>query len=186
MRLLSLSTVVALCCCAHAFAAPPLIELSEGMTTPIAGARVETFDDRKPARYTGSGRTLIGSVPGSTAPEGETTSYFSVQPGTASFIAEPGAGYNYFGLYWGTIDDYNQLRFFKGSKLIATVTGRDVLRLIAALGTPSSKQPSWYVNIHFDTETYTRIEFRTSLPAFESDNHAFNNTASSASEADRL
>ena len=112
------------------------------MTTPIAGARVETFEDRKSARYAGAGRAVIGSFPGSTAPEGDKTAYYSVRPVTAAFVAEPGVTYNYFGLYWGTIDEYNELRFFRDGRVIATVTGRDVLRLIAARGTPSPRRPA--------------------------------------------
>jgi hypothetical protein len=181
MKLATFPIAAALCGPVAADAAPR-IELSEGMTTPIAGARVETFDDRKSARYSGAGRTVMGSSPSSTAPEGDTTPYYSVKPVAAAFIAEPGASYNYFGLYWGTIDEYNELRFFREGRLIATVTGRDVLRLIAARDTPRPGRQSSYVNIHFGMETYTRIEFRTSLPAFESDNHAF--THVTTSEAD--
>ncbi|WP_221304416.1 Npun_F0296 family exosortase-dependent surface protein [Povalibacter uvarum] len=164
--------------------ADPLVELSEGMTTRVAGARVETFDDRKLARYSGAGRIVTGSVPGSTQPNGDKTPYYSVKPTAAAFIAEPGVSYNYYGLYWGSIDEYNELRFFRDGRLIATVTGRDVLRLIAErqLATPGTL--STYVNIHFRATTYTRIEFRTSLPAFESDNHAFSNVV--VSEADAM
>jgi hypothetical protein len=179
--LASLPIAAALCGAVPALGSP-LIELSEGMTPPISGVRVETFEDRKPARYAGAGRAVIGSLPNSTAPEGDNTVYYSVRPGTAAFVAEPGVSYNYFGLYWGTIDVYNELRFFKDGRLIATVTGRDVLRLVAARDTPRPGQLSSYVNIHFGAETYTRIEFRTSLPAFESDNHAFASVA--VSEAD--
>jgi hypothetical protein len=182
MNLAILSVAAALCGVLPVFAGP-LIELSEGMTAPIA-AHVETFENGRPARYAGSGRTVIGTFPISSAPENDNTVYYSVQPGTAAFVAEPGVGYNYFGLYWGTIDEYNQLRFFRDGRLIAMVTGRDVLRLIAARGTPSSKLPSCYVNIHFGAETFTRVEFRTSIPAFESDNHAFAKVA--ISEADAL
>jgi hypothetical protein len=93
----------------------------------------------------------------------------------AAFVAAPGVSYNYFGLYWGSIDEYNELRFFRDGRLIATVTGRDVLRLIVSrTGLVSS-----YVNVYFGAETYTRIEFRTTIPAFESDNHAFTNVATS-------
>jgi len=155
--------------------ATPLVELSEGMTTPVAGAQVETFDDRKATNYAGAGRTLIGSYPGSSAPDGDKTVYYSVQPTVAAFVAPPGVSYNYFGLYWGTVDEYNELRFYRDGRLIATVTGRDVLRLSAS---PPAKV-SRYVNIYFGTGSYTRIEFRTSTPAFESDNHAFMNVTRS-------
>ena len=181
MKLLSLPIAAALCGSVAAHA-NPLIELSEGMTTPHAGARVETFDDRKAARYSGAGRTVIGSLPDSTQPEGDETAYYSVKPAVAAFVAEPGVSYNYFGLYWGTIDEYNELRFFKDGRLIATVTGGQVLRLLAARSPARPSLPSSYVNIYFGAKTYTRIELRTSIPAFESDNHAFSNVVTS--EAD--
>lgn len=183
MKLLSLAIAAGFYGTVAAYA-DPLVELSEGMTTPIAGARVETFDDRKSVRYAGSGRTVSGSFSDSTAPEGDKTVYYSVKPAVAAFVAEPGVSYNYFGLYWGTIDEYNELRFFRDGRLIATVTGRDVLRLITARGASRPGRVSCYVNIHFGAKTYTRIEFRTSIPAFESDNHAFNNVMTS--EADSM
>lgn len=179
---LSLPVVAALCG-APAARADPLVQLSEGMTTPITGARVETFDDRPSARYAGAGQTVIGSHPGSTAPEGDRTAYYSVKPIAAAFVAESGVSYNYFGLYWGTIDEYNELRFLREGRLIATVTGRDVLRSIAARGPASPGSLSCYVNIYFGTQTYTRIEFRTSAPSFESDNHAFANVTTSEADA---
>lgn len=52
---------------------------------------------------------MIGSFPDSTAPEGDKTAYYSVKPTAAAFVAQPGVSYNYFGLYWGTIDEYNEL-----------------------------------------------------------------------------
>ena len=161
MKLLS-SAIAAALCGGVASYADPLVEISEGITTPIAGARVETFDDRKSAHYSGAGRAVVGSIPGSTAPDGDNTAYYSVKPVAAAFVAEPGVSYNYFGLYWGTIDEYNELRFFRDGRLIATVTGRDVLRLIAARGTARPGLLSCYVNVYFGAQTYTRIEFRTS------------------------
>jgi hypothetical protein len=179
---LSLTAVAALCGLPAAHA-NPLVQLSEGMTTPIAAARVETFDDRQSARYAGAGRIVIGSHPGSVAPEGDRTAYYSVRPVVAAFVAEPGVSYNYFGLYWGTIDEYNELRFLRGDRLIATVTGRDVLRSIASRGMARPGLLSCYVNIYFGAQTYTRVEFRTSAPAFESDNHAFANVTTSEADA---
>jgi hypothetical protein len=175
--------IAAALCGSVAAYADPLVELSEGMTTPVAAARVETFDDRRAARYAGAGRTLMGSFPSSTAPEGDKTTYYSVQPAVAAFVAEPGVSYNYFGLYWGTIDEYNELRFFKDGRLIATITGRDVLRLIAGTGKSLPGRLSSYVNIYFGAQVYNRIEFKTSSPAFESDNHAFSNVTTSEADA---
>ncbi|WP_116810001.1 hypothetical protein [Steroidobacter cummioxidans] len=182
MKPLVLLIPVAVCGSVVAYA-DPRVELSEGMTTPISGARVVTFDDRRAERYAGAGQIVMGSFPSSTQPQGDETPYFSVKPTTAAFVAEPGVSYNYFGLYWGTIDEYNELRFFKDGRLIVTITGRDVLRLISAHGAVRAGLPSSYVNIYFGVRSYSRIEFRTSIPAFESDNHAFSNVRTSEADA---
>ncbi len=45
-----------------------------------------------------------------------------------------GSSYNYFGLYWGSIDDYNWLKFYDGDTLLGTITGLDVIAAGTALG----------------------------------------------------
>src|SRR5690349_17060184 len=85
---------------------------SDGLTTPIKGATTFDFDTSIPAGYTGAGWILPVSVPGmAAAPAGDDTPFLSVafpnSSGTETFTAKPGDIYNYLGLYWGSIDNYN-------------------------------------------------------------------------------
>ena len=149
-----------------------------GITTEQAGATVVDFDSGKPGYYTGAGSVTTGSVSGQTAaPAGDSTPYLSVAypSSTGTMTATLGASYNYFGLYWGSIDDYNTLKFYSGDSLIATLTGSDVLASGATLGDQVSSGSNRYVNFLFTDASYDRIEFSTTQYAFETDNHAFAN-----------
>ncbi len=156
---------------------------TSGMTTQVANATTYDFDSgAKPAGYSGAGWILPSSVPGmSAAPAGDNTPFLSVafplSSGTETYSAAPGSLYNYFGLYWGSIDDYNSLRFFNGDTLLATVTGGDVIATGTTLGDQVSAGSNRYVNFTFLDSMFDRVEFSTTNFAFESDNHAFGNVA---------
>ena len=148
-----------------------------GQTTTVAGATVYNFEGGKPANYTGAGSVINYSVSGgSAAPAGDATYYYTVayplQSGTGTFTAAAGTSYNYFGLYWGSIDNYNTLNFFSGGNLIASITGSDVIAAGTALGNQTAPGSNRYVNFFFDGK-FDRIDFSTTQFAFESDNHAF-------------
>src|SRR5262245_14209000 len=93
---------------------------TSGMNTQVAGATTYDFDSgAKPAGYSGEGWILPSSVSGmAAAPAGDNTPFLSVafpkSAGTETFTAAPGTSYNYFGLYWGSIDAYNSLQFYSG------------------------------------------------------------------------
>jgi hypothetical protein len=154
--------------------------ITDGMNTQVAGATVFTFDDGlKPTNYSGAGSVLNISIPGqAAAPAGDPTPYLSVaypaRVGTETFTAAPGASYNYFGLYWGSMDDYNSLQFFSGDTLIASLTGLDVILNASLLGNQIHAGSNRYVNFVFDT-SFDRVVFGTTQYAFESDNHAYAN-----------
>lgn len=153
---------------------------TSGMNTTVAGATVVNFDSGLPAFYTGAGSVLSGSIDGkAAAPAGDSTPYLSVayplQSGTETAV--PGGTYNYFGLYWGSIDDYNTLQFYSGSTLIGTVTGSDVIASGATLGDQVSPGSNRYVNFFFHDLTFNKVVFSTTQYAFESDNHAYARTA---------
>jgi hypothetical protein len=82
-------------------------------------------------------------------------------------------GYNmYFGLLWGSVDDYNTLRFYDGATLIGSITGSDVF------SSPNGDQGingTLYVNIN-STIAFNRVVATSSQYAFEFDNIAFNET----------
>jgi hypothetical protein len=83
-----------------------------------------------------------------------------------------GDSVNYLGLYYGSIDTYNQILFYSGSTLIRTLTGSDIL---AAQGGTSGNQflpgSNVYVNLFFgETDSFTAFELKTTGVAFEFDN----------------
>jgi PEP-CTERM motif len=143
-----------------------------GQTTTVAGATVFDFDSGLSSSYTG-GQRFVNSVSGiSAAPAGDNTPYYSVAHSTGTFAASVGDSYNYFGLYWGSIDDYNTLSFYSGDTLLASITGSDVISAGSALGDQSATGSNRYVNFFFDA-AFNRIDFTSSGYSFESDNHAF-------------
>jgi hypothetical protein len=152
---------------------------TSGMTTQVEGATTYDFNSgAKPAGYSGDGWVLPESVAGmAAAPAGDSTPYLSVafphSSGLETFTAAAGQDYNYFGLYWGSIDDYNWLSFYNGSTLLGTVTGNDVIKAGAQLGDQTAPGSNRYVNFFLNDMSFDRIVFGTSGYAFESDNHAY-------------
>lgn len=91
-----------------------------------------------------------------------------------------GTAISYLGLYYGSIDNYNNIAFYNGDTLLAgtgllsdgILTGAEIL---AAQGGTSGNQfqtgSNVYVNLEFAPgETFTAFEFRTTGVAFELDN----------------
>lgn len=165
---------------------------NEGLTTGVDGATIATFNDVPlesqafidgGAFYAGQGAVVDGSLSGEYAsPAGNTSPYLSVaygqQAGThnaAYWIS--GESFNYFGLYWGSIDDYNSLSFYNGEDLVASFSGLDVIGRGAALGDQTAAGSNRYVNFWFGDEAFDSIVFGTSQFAFESDNHAVANVS---------
>jgi hypothetical protein len=153
---------------------------TSGMTTQVAGATTIDFESGAPG-YSGDGAILSTSYDGvAAAPAGDTSKYLSVvypkQSGTEEFKAAAGTSYDYFGLYWGSIDDYNSLQFFSGGTLLKTITGLDVIQTGAQLGDQMAAGSNRFVNFFFKDASFDRIVFGTTNYAFESDNHAFANT----------
>src|SRR5262249_6896811 len=89
---------------------------SSGTTTSVAGATVVTSYAGLPASYAGDGSVVSGSLSGYyAAPAGDSTPYLSVawpkSNGSETYTADLGQSFDYFGLYWGSMDDYNTLKF---------------------------------------------------------------------------
>lgn len=181
--LVSLATVAASAFLLSSVAAAPIITFESapagdgsGLTTSVAGATVIDFNDgAMPVGYSGDGAVVSGSLSGRyAAPAGNTTKYLTVaynQPSGSQTI-EVGS-YNYFGLYWGSIDTYNSLSFYQGDDLIATITGSDVIAAGATFGDWFSTGANRYVNFFFGSTYFDRLVISTTQYAFESDNHAF-------------
>jgi hypothetical protein len=161
-------------------------------TTQVAGATTVNWNDYSCGAYTsctGDGRLVSGSVSGRYAsPHGITDTYLTVpyyNSAGAVSLTTPGS-YNYFGLYWGSLDLYNAVHFYDGASLIGSYNGADIFSLLANGG-----QTSWasnrYVNFLFtDGDLFDRIVLVSTNWAFESDNHAFGNTTTSVPEPGTL
>jgi PEP-CTERM motif len=157
------------------------ITFTNGMNTGVAGATIVDFEGGVlPLGYFGAGSVLDASVSGqSAAPAGDDTWYYSVaypqSSGTGTFQAAAGTAYDYFGLYWGSMDSYNALSFYRDGALIETITGLDVIAWGTTLGDQTAAGSNRYVNFFFDG-LFDRIDFKTDGYAFETDNHAFART----------
>jgi hypothetical protein len=143
------------------------------LTTQVAAATTIDFDSGTCAYTHCSGHSLVtGSVAGQYAsPYGIADRYLTVANGSTSLSL--GRSYDYFGLYWGSIDTYNFLSFYLGDELVDTLSGSDLPTLMA-----DGNQTAWtsnrYLNFFFtDGDLFDRVVLRSDGYAFESDNHAF-------------
>jgi hypothetical protein len=169
------------------------------MTTPYSGVAVETFDKGTSGGFvqgwnwsavgTYSGGAIVkDSSSGLTAQPGGTTGalsdltyYYCVaapdqQPnGVVQVVNFESGNRNYLGLYWGSIDiedNRNEIEFYLGNTLVATVTGADVIGDPALNGNQSSPLTNRYVNI-LGLPQYDKVYFKNlGLRAFEFDNVA--------------
>jgi hypothetical protein len=123
-----------------------------------------------------NGQIVVGTVTDKwETPFGDTTAYL-VTPstgtsGTVTFKAEVGKIFDYFGLYWGSVDDYNSIAFFRnGTQIGATYTGANFPPIGGLTGAAGSK----YINFDFTMgDFFDEIRLTSTNIAFESDNHAF-------------
>jgi len=85
----------------------------------------------------------------------------------------PNASLNYFGLYYGSIDTFNDVIFYNAAnEVIQTVTGADLIaRFNGQSGNTQADSSNLYVNLFFSPdEQFTSFSFRTTAQAFEVDN----------------
>jgi PEP-CTERM motif-containing protein len=159
-----------------------------GVLTPdLASASVLTFDDLPigilpfyafaDGTLSGSGAILDGTVPHAAQPAGDATKYLAV-----SYPDEVGAVQlllstpeNYFGLYWGSMDDWNSIAFFSNHAPIAAFSGADIAALagLAADGDQQSFTSSRYINFYLGATFYDEVILSTATYNFEVDNIAF-------------
>jgi hypothetical protein len=150
-------------------------------TSQLPGATTVNWNDGTCGAYTtctGNGRILSGSASGLYAsPYGISDQYLTIpfysSSGSVS-LTTPGS-YNYFGLYWGSLDTYNSISFYSGGVLVGTYGGAEIFPLLANGG-----QGDWgsnrYVNFLFTGgDVFDQIILTSTNYAFESDNHAFGN-----------
>lgn len=152
-------------------------------TTQVAGATTVNFNDSTCGAYAhcyGNGALVTGNVAGKYAsPYGITDRFLSVpyHSSSGSVTLQLDDSYDYFGLYWGSVDSYNSVSFYLGGALVDSFGGGDLAPLLA-----DGNQGSWasnrYVNFFFGGgDLFDRIVLTSTQYAFETDNHAFGKVA---------
>ena len=159
-----------------------------GLTTCQSNATVVDFNSSigaLPGGYTSTGGAggvvVVGSLGGQFAQPGgagsDLTPYLTTPtPGNnavGEVTATIGGSYNYFGLYWGSMDAYNTLSFYNQGTLIGTLTGAQVIAADTALGNQTAAGSNQYVNLWFGSQSFDTVVFDSTNFAFESDNHAY-------------
>jgi hypothetical protein len=141
----------------------------EGITVSFSGIGAGTIAvpnvvGKYAAPYISGGN---GTLFGNTQADGPgVTPYLSTGIGQVTLQLDQ--YHNYFGLLWGSVDDYNTLSFFDGSTLLFSYTGLDVDQL--AKGNQGAGG-TFYVNINSDTG-FNRVVASSTRYGFEFDNVA--------------
>jgi VCBS repeat-containing protein len=110
-----------------------------------------------------SAAPFVGPLPGSQ----DTTKYLSIGANgteTITFASEQNA----FGLYWGSLDSYNTIKFYDGTTLVASYTGNDISPLF-----PTGNQGSFSSNGYVEfsgLQPFNKVVLGSSSNAFEIDN----------------
>jgi hypothetical protein len=107
----------------------------------------------------------------SATPAGDNTNYMSVLAGGTETLHMSGLSQN-FGLYWGSIDDYNTITFKNGAVTVATFTGADPLVAAApSFGNQFANAQNKY--LIFTGFLFTDVVLQSSQNSFEFDNVNF-------------
>lgn len=129
------------------------------------------------ASFSGYGILMTGTTSGLyAAPYGDGTQYLTVQPNGSTETVTFGGSTSKLGLYWGSIDTYNSIVFYKNGSIVDTVTGTQAAAVIpgSANGDQSSDTSNRYLIISdilggsFDEVVLTSTE-----NSFELDNLAW-------------
>jgi hypothetical protein len=169
--------------CATAAQAAPIISLSALSQTTSSVAGVTTMDFSSGCGYvscTGNYQIVSGSATGQFAqPFGTSGMYLTVPNPVASGNAlfTLGTQANYFGLFWGSIDDYNTISFYRSGALVGAFTGTDVVGTTWDNGDQLNYNSNRYINFDFGSDTFDAVRLTSTNFAFESDNHSYRATA---------
>ena len=146
-------------------------------TSSFSGALVETFEGDLNFDWDGDYLVVSGSSGQYAAPYGvsaaDASKYISVPNliANGAATASLGAFYNYFGLWWGSVDSYNSLEFYNGTTLLETIIGSDLITPVPANGNQTLPTNNLYVNF-YDLPSFDSFKMVSTNYAFEADNIA--------------
>jgi hypothetical protein len=142
-----------------------------------AGAVQGAVDGKYAAPFLSNGN---GTLFGDPSDGADTTIYLTTGSGGSNPKAHVSLTFaspqRYFGLLWGSVDNYNTLDFYSSGVNVASFGGADVSKS-AGLGNCTAgdqgKLGTCYVNINFLTGSFDEVRAHSSSYAFEFDNVAF-------------
>ncbi len=151
-------------------------------TSPYAGVTTENFEGSLAWIWTGNFAIINGvDIPGvASAPFGafekDTSHYVSVPQNVNNIpqsvlVTNLGGTYNYFGLWWGSVDTYNTLSFYNGGNLVESFDGTVITSPNAANGNQTAPTTNLYVNF-LDLPFFDSFQMTSTQYAFEADNIA--------------
>jgi hypothetical protein len=186
-RCLPAALAVAAVCEARAAPITVTAEAPGILAPSVSAATVLTFENLPVgalSSYTFEGGTLAGAgaildstVSHAAQPFGDATKYLAVSYAapTGSVSLSFSSPQNYFGLYWGSIDDWNSITFFNGNAQIASFSGADAAGLTGLLanGDQQSFASNRYIEFDLEDAFYNDVVLATTSWNFEIDNIAF-------------
>jgi len=168
-------------------------------TSSVAGARSNDFNHSSFTSWTNGANPVIGTTvtgggaqfvsgdqrgryaapyisDGPAAGTDDPTVYVSVPSSSSSgsLLLVLNTTFNYFGLFWGSIDAYNSIAFLLNGAQVAAFTGSDVTSPNAANGNQTAPGTNTYVNF-LDLGDFNEVRFSSNGYAFEFDNIALAN-----------
>jgi hypothetical protein len=167
---------------AGAVQALPIVSLSNAgqVTSSIAGVTTVDFNSGSGcggyASCSGVFQIVSGSASGLYAqPAGTSGPYLTVPNpySSGSALFNLGTQSDYFGLFWGSIDDYNTISFYNSGSLVASYTGTDIVGSSYDNGDQVSTNSNRYINFNFGSERFDSVRLTSTNYAFESDNHSY-------------
>ena len=139
-------------------------------STATGSLTTQSFDSGAPANFSFSGNS--GIVSGSLAfvyaqPANDATKYAYAGPGGSITETFAAGGVNYFGLYWGSGDQYNALTFTDtmGNTSVYGAGGTAIPTFTQVSGNPAA-----YVSFLDSGNNWTSATWSSSSAAFEFDN----------------
>jgi hypothetical protein len=161
-----------------AFDGLPTLNLYTGTTNIHTGPVPATYGNA-PAMLGGvtfsGGAIIVNNAPGTAAgisatPAGDTTNYMSILGGKSETLTFTGGSKNTFGLYWGSIDAYNEIQFFSGATSVADYFG-NTLNAVPPVGS-NGDQTSLTTNAYilFTGLSFDKVVLSSSTNSFEFDN----------------
>jgi hypothetical protein len=156
--------------------------ISAGPTTAVSGAQTWNFSGSDPNVTLSEGAIVSGSFGGQyTEPgvgSGDYLTVGSTDPLALTASLKFSTALNHFGVFWGTPDSYNTLKFYNAGSLLASfVTDTTVIpggTQISGFLPLRTSEGARYIDFSTDAGTvFDRVDFESSQAAFEVDNISY-------------